>query len=108
MEFLSEFDCRIVYVKGEDNTVADALSRTDFEDSSQAERAAIAPFDEEEDGVGLVASVFDDSKDSAFYAARCLARTRVEAWTHQATLTNQTRIKQEPFVVPRGSKRYKK
>lgn len=26
MEFLSQFDCKLVYVKGEDNTVADALS----------------------------------------------------------------------------------
>jgi hypothetical protein len=30
MEFMSQYDCKIVYVKGEDNTVADALSRTEL------------------------------------------------------------------------------
>ena len=27
MEFMSQFDAKIIYIKGDDNTVADALSR---------------------------------------------------------------------------------
>jgi hypothetical protein len=30
MEFMSQYDYKIVYVKGEDNTIADVLSHTDF------------------------------------------------------------------------------
>jgi hypothetical protein len=33
MEFLSQYDCKIEYIKGDDNTVVDALSRTTFEDT---------------------------------------------------------------------------
>ena len=41
MEFLSQYDCTIVYVKGEDNTVADALSRVEFtKDSIKAQDRA--------------------------------------------------------------------
>lgn len=47
MEFFSQYDGHIVYVKGEDNTVADALSRlptTSFSDSTLADSASEAPF----------------------------------------------------------------
>jgi hypothetical protein len=30
MEFISQYDCKIVYIKGDKNMVADALSCTDF------------------------------------------------------------------------------
>lgn len=45
MEFLSQYDCKIIYVKGEDNTAADALSRTDFTEMGKAESAAHEPWD---------------------------------------------------------------
>jgi hypothetical protein len=40
MKFMSQYDCKIVYVKGEDNCVADALSQTSFE----AEKSASIPY----------------------------------------------------------------
>ena len=30
MEFMSQYDCKIIYIKGDENMVADALSHTDF------------------------------------------------------------------------------
>ena len=49
MEFLSQYDSKIVYVKGEDNMVADALSRlpelvTTSTTSSQADMATSPVF----------------------------------------------------------------
>ena len=47
MEELSAYDCKFVYVKGEDNSVADSLSRFPFErmqSSSDADAAAIHPY----------------------------------------------------------------
>jgi hypothetical protein len=75
MEFLAQFDCHIVYVKGHDNTVADALSRTDFGESPDSDAIALAPFDEDSDSTAI-ASV-SCSGNSPFLAARCLARTQI-------------------------------
>jgi hypothetical protein len=51
MEFMSQYDCKIVYVKGEDNSVADALSRTSFD----AENTAGIPYPpDNNDPVALV------------------------------------------------------
>jgi hypothetical protein len=36
MEFMSQYDCKIVYIKGDENTVADALSHTDFDPDMHA------------------------------------------------------------------------
>lgn len=36
MEFLSQYDCKFIYIQGKDNTVADALSRTAFCTSDEA------------------------------------------------------------------------
>jgi hypothetical protein len=47
MEFFSQYDGHIVYVKGEDNTVADALSRlptVSFADSTDADSNSKPPF----------------------------------------------------------------
>jgi len=47
MEDLASFDCKFVYIKGENNTVADALSRYPFQDmtsSQDAELHASPPF----------------------------------------------------------------
>ena len=40
MEFMSQYDCKIVYVKGEENCAADALSQTSF----KAEELASIPY----------------------------------------------------------------
>ena len=48
MEFLSQYDGKIIYVKGEDNTVADALSRLPYNlsrDTATAEVDAGAPYE---------------------------------------------------------------
>jgi hypothetical protein len=37
MEFMSQYECKIVYVKGEDNCMADALSRTSFDSEAISE-----------------------------------------------------------------------
>lgn len=46
-EFMLQFDAKIVYIKGEDNTAADALLRlptTDAADSTEAVNAAQGPY----------------------------------------------------------------
>jgi hypothetical protein len=37
MEFMAQVKAKIVYMKGKDNTIADALSLTAFEHNSDAE-----------------------------------------------------------------------
>lgn len=54
MEFMSQYDCKIMYVKGEENTVANALSHTDFHvdwqaASSQAPNTAALIMGEKDD-----------------------------------------------------------
>jgi len=36
MEFLSQYDCKIIYLKGDDNSMADALSQTTFDAEKEA------------------------------------------------------------------------
>jgi hypothetical protein len=80
MEFLSQYDCKIIYVKGEDNTAADALSRTDFTETGDAESAAHEPWDECADDKDrpTVASVLMPKKDSPLRAVQGLAHTRIK------------------------------
>ena len=58
MELMSQYECKIVYLKGSNNTAANALSRTNFGDhsSAEAERHAASPFAPEVDE-DLVASI---------------------------------------------------
>ena len=54
MEFLSQYNGKIVYVKGEENTVANALSRlpaTYSSDLSDADSIAQAPYDTTTDSI---------------------------------------------------------
>lgn len=76
MEFLAQYDCKIVYVKGPDNTVADALSRTDFDETLTTEPGP-APWlqDGDEDGIPVIAAIIPMSASSPFYATRCIAET---------------------------------
>ena len=58
MEFMSQYDAKIVYVKGKDNMVTDALSRlpTYAQAKAEAKHAySHCPMDEEDD---MVASIF--------------------------------------------------
>jgi hypothetical protein len=80
MEFLSQYKCKIIYVKGEDNTVVDALSHTEFADANKAETAAKEPWDDmdpDEDPVPI-AAVLCRGGSAPFHAAWCLARTRIK------------------------------
>ena len=61
MEFLSQYDGKIVYVKGDENSVADALSRIPIGDTSSSATTALAenkalPIFHDALGVGVVAS----------------------------------------------------
>jgi hypothetical protein len=77
MEFLSQFEYSIVYLKGEDNTVADALSRTEFDESNAAVEDAWKQT--------TIASVLRPCTASPFLTAQCLARTRIKVPTTNIT-----------------------
>ena len=75
MEFMSQYDTKIVYVKGKDNTVADALSHLPTSTQEELEWTAkyvysYCPDDAEDD---LVAVVLVGGIDSSLDAARALA-----------------------------------
>jgi len=75
MEFMSQYDAKIVYVKGEDNTIADTLSRLPAEVQEQLEHTATYAYaycldDLEED---LVAADYPTSGDMAYSVASMLA-----------------------------------
>jgi hypothetical protein len=78
MEFMSQYDAKIVYVKGEDNTVADALSRLPTYAQAEAEAKhaySHCPTDEEDD---MVASIFAPAY-SPYAAASALSQARPRA-----------------------------
>ncbi|EDR10481.1 uncharacterized protein LACBIDRAFT_316917 [Laccaria bicolor S238N-H82] len=45
MEFLSQYDARIVYIKGDNNNIADALSCLPVSDSTSTDASTRHPYD---------------------------------------------------------------
>ncbi|EDR02339.1 reverse transcriptase-RNase H-integrase [Laccaria bicolor S238N-H82] len=89
MEFLSQFDAKIVYIKGDDNTVADALSRLPTNtDSSTANASARHPYDfcEDDDTLCAVASISLSSSQNPWEAAKSLANVSAISNNVSATL----------------------
>ena len=111
MEFLSQYDGKIVYVKGEDNTVADALSRlpgltTTSQSSSTADQATHPIFHITSVGTP-VASVLDMPRASPIMITSTLASLShkemkpsklVIATDNQFLLEIKEAYKTDPFV----------
>lgn len=80
MEFLSQYDARFVYIKGDRNSVADALSRRPCgTTSAEAEKGARQPypayFKDEED---TVSSVFTPRNDGILYVVAALKDNAID------------------------------
>jgi len=78
MEFMPQFDTKILYIKGEDNTVANALSRLPYSTSShEAEASACHPyhFCPDDDTKGMITSMFECTMPGPYDAAMSLANT---------------------------------
>ncbi|RXW19699.1 hypothetical protein EST38_g6142 [Candolleomyces aberdarensis] len=69
MEYLSQFDSKFVYVKGEDNTIADALSHTELIDSSDIAEQVAAEFDLWDDCNAANLQLLATKEDSPLAAA---------------------------------------
>lgn len=67
MEFMSQYDCKIVYIKGEENCVADTLSHMSFE----AEEIVSSPYPP--DNNDLVAVVLG-TDHSSFICAHVMTK----------------------------------
>ena len=89
MEFLSQFDAKIVYIKGDDNTVADALScLPTATDSSTANASARHPYDfcEDDDTLCAVASIFLSEPQGPWEMAKSLSSSHALTHSINATL----------------------
>ena len=89
MEFLSQFDAKIVYIKGANNTVADALSCLPTAmDSSMANTSARHPYDlcEDDDTLCIVASIFLSEPQGPWEMAKSLSSSRALTHSINATL----------------------
>lgn len=69
---MSQYDCKIIYIKGEDNGAADVLSHTSFD----AEIEALAPYPP--DNCDVVAMILG-SKLSAFRCAHIMMKLKTLA-----------------------------
>ncbi|EDR02067.1 reverse transcriptase-RNase H-integrase [Laccaria bicolor S238N-H82] len=89
MEFMSQFDAKIIYIKGEDNTVADALSRLPYSTSSQeAETSAQHPYNfcPDDESENMIASIFHCTTQGPRDAAKSLAHASDDMSSVNATL----------------------
>ena len=78
MEFMSQFDAKIIYIKGEDNMVVDALSHLPCSTSShEAEASAHHPyhFCPDDDTDGIITSMLECTIQGPHDAATSLAHT---------------------------------
>ena len=84
-----QFDARIVYIKGDDNVVADALSRLPTQiDSHTADVSARHPYDfcEDDDTLCTVACLSIPSSEGPWATAKALAACSAPLHTINATL----------------------
>ena len=74
MELMSQYDAKIIYIKGEDNTVADTLSRLPCESTEEyAEQNAKHPYSYCEDESSLVSFIYPKGSLTTLSAACALA-----------------------------------
>lgn len=89
MEFMSQFDSKIIYIKGENNTVTDALSHLPYTTSSHdAESSARHPyhFCPDDDTNGMIASIFDCTTPNPLFTATSLSNAPIVLSSINATL----------------------
>ncbi|EDR00599.1 uncharacterized protein LACBIDRAFT_313293 [Laccaria bicolor S238N-H82] len=79
MEFLSQYDARIVYIKGEDNNVANTLSCLPVSDSTSADASARHPYNfcEDDNTLCAVASLSVPSPQGNWGTAKSLSACNV-------------------------------
>lgn len=89
MEFMSQFDAKIIYIKGENNTVADTLSRLPYTtSSSEVESSAKHPYSfcPDDDTDGIIASIFECEEPGPLTAATALTTLSTLPTAVNATL----------------------
>ena len=99
MEFMSQYDAKIVYIKGEDNTVADALSRLPTTLSTSSEttiRTAGAPYDycpDDDECTMTINTVLPTTHACPLLMAHALAETDIAS---TQAVTAMLSISQDP------------
>ena len=101
MEFMSQFDMKIVYIKGEDNTIADALScllTVMAADIVAAAELAHRPYDFCVDDDISVNAVLPTKGDSPLFCAHALVETDIattQAVTAVLSIVNDPHLHDE-------------